>query len=211
MIDDKNKTNIELNSDIEKYFLDACHDVSCKQGIQMSESLTQYLASMLRRFVSSANFFEPETDPYTKKTKNAIPAVGTKLLEANALGSFEQLVEMQQVGDLSLFTSGFFNKTLDRRMLDMDFYSAIGGQAYQRAGQIRNSISKEQALNVYFELSEKFLGLSEILSELSDQRYLNSQKDQLRLYEKWLSTGNPRIQRMLREVGIMSSSQRSES
>ena len=198
--------SIEINADLQSFFFDECSAVASKQGLKVSDQLTGYIASMLHRFVSSPSFFEVVTDPHNNKTKNAIPPVGQKLLEAQNKGTFEQLVEMQKVGDIALFTSGFFSENLDRRMLDLDFYSAIGGQAYQRAGQIRETISKERILNVYFELSGNFEALSEVLSELSDRQYLHSKSKQLSLYEKWLSTGNPRIKRMLAEVGIMSGS-----
>ncbi len=198
----KNNT-IELNSDLEKFFLDECHNVASKQGLQVSSQLNHYLASMLSRFMLSTNFFERETDPYSQKSQNSIPTVGVKLLKANQKGAFEQFIEMQQVGDIALFTAGFFGENIERRHLDMDFYTAIGGQAYQRAGQIRETLSRERALNVYFELSGKFSDISELLSELSDRRLLNSPKDTLMLYEKWVATENPRIRRMLGEAGIL--------
>ena len=44
-----------------------------------------------------------------------------------------QRASLKQIGDVSLFVSGFFSDSLRRKLVDVDYYVSIGGVAYQRA------------------------------------------------------------------------------
>jgi hypothetical protein len=119
----------------------------------------------------------------------------------------EQYFALQKMGDIALFVTGFFNEriTSHRSSVDMDYYMAMGEMAYSRAGHIKESIQAEKAINVFFELSHSFQAYVEVFAELSDKKLLSSDKDLLKLYEKWLVSGSSRISRMLAEAGIIPS------
>jgi len=194
---------LTLTDNLQDFFSEECWTIANKQGLKVSEQLSRYLGELLSRFVQSDNYLRPSQDPYAVKVKKEFPSVVQLWLEGQVRPDFEQLLHMQQVGDIALFTSGFFPERIDRSLVDMDFYSAVGGQAYQRAGQIRDSMASERILNIYFELASRFDELKEVLSELSDRQLLASEKDRVRLYEKWLAVRSPRIKRMLAEAGII--------
>lgn len=199
----KKTFEIEIESDLKSFFYRECSTIADKQGLQISPLLQGYLGEMLSRFIDTEYFLQDSTDPYSQPGKKEIPAVGIELMNGLQTTSFEQLFQMQKVGDLALYISGFFPEYIDRRSLDLDYFSAVGGQAYQRAGHIRSSLDSENSLNVYFELAEKFAAISEVLMELSEQKMLAREEDQLKLYEKWLTSGSPRLSRMLKEAGLI--------
>ncbi|MEO5668955.1 MAG: hypothetical protein ABIR96_12920 [Bdellovibrionota bacterium] len=196
-------THLHLTQDLRKFFAEECLSIASKQGLQIPEHLSHYLGEMLVRFVGSDTYFVANSDPLAMKPKKEFPSVVRLWLEGQAQPIFEQLVQMQHVGDIALYTSGFFPERIERSLVDMDFYMAVGGQAYERAGKIRESIAQERELNIYFELASKFSELKELLAELSDRKFLSTEADRLRLYQKWLQSRSPRIRRMLAEVGIL--------
>ena len=53
------------------------------------------------------------------------------------------------------------------------------------------------------ELSRKFVGFTDVLSDVSEQTGSPSSADALRLYEKWLKTGSARDGRRLVDRGIV--------
>ena len=121
-----------------------------------------------------------------------------RLARALQSGGSNQREGLRQVGDLSLFISGFFSDSLRRSLVDVDYYVSIGGYAYGSLGAIDDVLSP-----VFTELSERFVGLVDVLSEVSERTSLTSQSDLLRLYEKWLRTGSRRNGDLLAEKGIV--------
>ena len=72
-----------------------------------------------------------------------------------------------------------------RKLVDVDYYVSIGGFAY-------NALSRHETDTfspVFAELADKFVGFVDVLSEVSERTSCASNADLLRLYEKWLKTG----------------------
>jgi hypothetical protein len=125
-------------------------------------------------------------------------ALGLRLVRALQSGGTDQRNGLRQVGDVSLFISGFFSDSLRRSLVDVDYYVSIGGYAYASLAATPDVLSP-----IYVELAEKFVSFVDVLSEVSDRTSLTSDADLLRLYEKWLRTGSRRNGTLLAERGIM--------
>jgi hypothetical protein len=122
-----------------------------------------------------------------------------KLARAVEAGGFRQRTTLRQIGDTSLFMSGFFSDSLRRKLVDVDYYVSIGGYAY-------NALSRQEtdALSpVFAELADKFAGFVDVLSEVSERSACSSNSDLLRLYERWLKTGSSRSGQLLIERGVV--------
>ena len=114
-------------------------------------------------------------------------------------GGIQQRASLKQIGDLSLFISGFFSDSLRRKLVDVDYYVSIGGFAY-------NTLSRHESDTfspVFAELAEKFADFVDVLSEVSERTSCASNLDLLRLYERWLKTGSRRCGQLLVERGVV--------
>ncbi len=171
--------------------------ISQCHGLQLESPVLNYLAQVLSKFSSSQELklIHP-SDP--QKTLSPTEF----WLEVQSLPITKQLHCFQYLGDYALFTTGFFAENIKSSMIDMDYFQALGGQAYYRVGEIRESIAAERALNIFFNLSESFQKLSEILSELYDCTLLHDAEQSLKLFERWERTGSHRLARMLVENGF---------
>ncbi len=133
------------------------------------------------------------------------------LMLADALdapGSEERAVALQRLGDVSLFTAGFFAETLRERSVGLDYYISMGGGAYRTlacSGQVSPRL--EALAAIFAELAAKFLAMVDVLHEVRDSARGATDHDILRLYETWLRTGSPRAGRLLRQVGVEPSQQ----
>jgi hypothetical protein len=124
--------------------------------------------------------------------------LGLKLLRALHTGGSLQRLGLKQVGDASLFISGFFSDSLRHSLVDVDYYVSLGGYAY------RSLVTNDDTLSpIFAELSEKFVAFVDVLSEVSARTSLTSDADLLRLYEKWVRTGSKRNGDLLAERGIV--------
>ena len=124
--------------------------------------------------------------------------LGVKLLRALHTGGSVQRLGLKQVGDASLFISGFFSDSLRRSLVDVDYYVSLGGYAYRSLGTTDDTLSP-----IFAELSEKFVSFVDVLSDVSARTLLTNDADLLRLYEKWLRTGSKRNGDLLAERGIV--------
>lgn len=122
-----------------------------------------------------------------------------RLAQALDTGGSRQRALLRQVGDASLFISGFFPDHLRRSLVDVDYYAALGGYAYGSLGQRDD----EALAPVFAELAEQFLQFVDVLSEVSERSSLSSSTDILRLYERWLRTGSRHCGQRLIEQGVM--------
>ena len=108
---------------------------------------------------------------------------------------------LRRSGDESLFVSGFFAESLQRGVVDVDYYVAIGGAAYNALGRQETDACSP----VFAELARKFVGFVDVLADVSERTSCGSNADLLRLYEKWLKTGSPRSAQLLTEKGVVPS------
>jgi hypothetical protein len=110
-----------------------------------------------------------------------------------------QSLLFRQVGDVSLYMAGFFQDSLSRKLVDVDYYIDMGGTAYQ---QVVTRTSEDTLRALYGELSEKFGRFVDVLAEISDKTSVRTEKDLLRLYELWVRTGSERAAKALQDAGI---------
>jgi hypothetical protein len=125
--------------------------------------------------------------------------LGIKLVRALQSSGSGQRVGLRQVGDVSLFVSGFFSDSLRRSLVDIDYYVSIGGYAYASLGRDGDDPLAE----TFEELSEKFVSFVDVLAEVSERSSLTRNSDLLRLYERWLRTGSKRNGDLLVERGLI--------
>ena len=130
---------------------------------------------------------------------NSFKARKTLKVGSRSYGYFSLKAVEKQIGDLSLFISGFFLDSLNRKLVDVDYYVSIGGCAYN----ILSRAESDTFSPVFAELGEKFVGFVDVLTEVSERTSCSSNTDLLRLYEKWLKTGSRRSGQLLVERGVV--------
>jgi len=174
-----------------EYFKDQVESALSRLQLRPSELTTYYLVDLLCRFVQpsrTAPFCEDPDEPLALRLGRALGS-----------GGLEQRARLRNLGDFSLFMSGFFSDSLNRRAVDVDYYVSMGEFAYA-------SLSRRDTDTlggVFSELSRKFVPFMDVLSEVSERSGVRSSSDVLRLYEKWLRTGSPRDGQRLADRGIL--------
>ena len=78
---------------------------------------------------------------------------------------------------------------------------SLGGSAYGHLA----SRDEEAFADVFGEIAEKFVPLVDVLADISDRAAIGTNRDLLRLYDRWVRTGSPRHGNLLTEMGILPS------
>jgi hypothetical protein len=160
-----------------EYFRELVDSALARRHVRAGEYTSYYLVNLLVQFV------RPDA-----RLKRALESGGT-----------EQRLRLRDLGDVSLFTSGFFSDSLQRQAIDVDYYVSMGEYAY-------GSLSRrddDAFADVFAELSQRFVGYVDVLADISERTALTSSNDVLRLYEKFLHTGSVRDGQKLIDRGIV--------
>lgn len=129
--------------------------------------------------------------------------LGLKLLESVSAEPRERREKLREVGDTSLFVSGFWTESFARKMVDVEYYIGLGGTAYGELAKTGSGWSRDPYGGVYETLAENFARFVEVLMLVS-RRLLppTSPRDIIKLYERWMSTRSSWAARRLAALGV---------
>ena len=174
-----------------EYFKELVESALSRQQLHANELTSYYLVDLLCRFMRPGDripFSDDHAEPLALRLGRALDC-----------GGMEQRARLRNLGDFSLFMSGFFSDSLNRRAVDVDYYVSMGEYAYGSLSRRDTDAFGE----VFSELARKFVPFVDVLSDVSEQSGIRSSVDVLRLYEKWLRTGSPRDGKRLVDRGIL--------
>jgi hypothetical protein len=158
-----------------------------------------YLVDLLERYMLSQNLFEvdQETGKFKRNT------LAEMFLKAQNEPSAPMRIDMlKKLGDTSLYISGFFGDSLKRKLVDIDYYAEMGGVAY---GSLAKSTSDQSMAEVFDCFSSRFIEFVDVLTYMSQKSQVQTDKDLLRLYDRYLATGSKLAEDQLLENGVLNS------
>lgn len=182
---------IEQHASVSGYFRDVLTQAMRNQRVSASELTEMYLVNLLAEFAHSTDL----------RLKRSLTVMLAEAIESSGSDRFQRL---REVGDTALYVAGFFADHLDRRGVDRRYVMAVGGRAYGSAAQLVRHPAVAAAdvyESVYLELARKFAELVEVLEEVGDAS-LRTDRDVLRLYDRWLRTRSERLARALAREGL---------
>ena len=171
-----------------EYFKELVEGALAHQRITAGELTSFYVVNLLTGFLQRPAY--DDDTPMAVRLAEAVNAAGAK-----------QRDSLRQIGDLSLFMSGFFADSFQRKLVDVDYYANIGGTAYAALSRYETDAFS----SVFAELADNFVRFADVLSEVSERASCASNADLLRLYERWLKTGSRRCGQLLLERGVVPS------
>ncbi|MDR3608055.1 MAG: hypothetical protein P4M08_11825 [Oligoflexia bacterium] len=180
----------------QEYFRELVTDALGKQKIATQPETEFYLVNLLNQFITTDRL-------YARDGEGAVREEPLVLMIKEAIEQPEkrtQSVLFRHVGDVSLYTAGFFQDSLARKLVDVDYYIGMGETAYK---QVAVRTEEEAMRSLYEELAQKFASFVEVLATISDRTAPRSEKDLLRLYDLWLRTKSERAAKALQEAGIL--------
>lgn len=190
-----NSLELALVTEPAEYFRELVLQALSKQKIKTQPETEFYLVNLLSQFITTETLFSRDGEGHLKDEPLVL-----KLKEA--IETPEPTVQKllyRQIGDVSLYTAGFFQDSLNRKLVDVDYYINIGGSAYKNVAE-----RAEEMRKVFAELASRFGTFVDVLAEVSSVTTpKNTEQDILRLYELWMKTKSERAEKALKEAGII--------
>ncbi|MDE0097739.1 MAG: hypothetical protein OXN16_00795 [Gammaproteobacteria bacterium] len=192
-------SQLVVEASVADFFQGLVNEAVENQHLEASAESVCYLINLLSTFASSEALFEASPDGPT------IQPLALLYGEAMEAPSIEKRNHaLKRLGDVALFISGIFSDSLNRKVVDVDYYITMGGLAYGCLSSTSRQLARWHAFSeVFGELGTKFARFVDVLNEVGDQTGLRNDHDIMRLYEIWQRTGSRRARGQLQRLGII--------
>ena len=175
------------------FFFEMINEGKAKICFNPSETASYYLVDLMDSFLSSNPSVEDIDQDSGSNT------LAELFLHATSKDDKCKIKLLKKLGDTTLYVSGFFGDSLNRKLVDIDYYANVGETAYST---LAASINEPAFSEVYMEFADRFMNFVELLAYISLKVNLQSDEDVLRLYEKYLMTGSDLAKNKLIEEGL---------
>ncbi|WP_045119683.1 hypothetical protein [Haliangium ochraceum] len=174
------------HSSIESFFREVVMDALERAQVAATEATECYLVNLLGAFATTPIPDEP---------------LSMKLVRAQG-DPAERVKALKEVGDTTLYMTGFFGASLDRRgLVKPDYYMNLGEAAYGELASRLHGARSSSIGETYRELAAKFPRFVDVLGEVRKQVDFTG-GDVVKLYEQWRETRSEWIEKRLRAMGV---------
>jgi hypothetical protein len=180
-----------------EFFVDRVEKALERLKFQPQPLSRHYLVDLLEHYMILTNLF-PKDEETGKHKRETLAEIYLKA--QNSPPPLRQDL-LKKLGDSSLYISGFFGDSLNRKLVDIDYYVEMGGVAY---GSLSSSATDEQLAKVYGEFSSSFTAFVDVLTYISQESLIQTNGDLLKLYDRYMATGSRLAEEQLVEKGLLS-------
>ena len=174
---------------LESFFWEKLGEALREQRVEADARTEYYLVQLLAAYGA-----QPVDDA----------PLGLKLLAAREAAPTERRRRLREVGDTSLFVSGFWSDSFARRLVDVDYYIGLGGSAYGELARTGEGWSPDPFGEVYQQLARNFARFVGVLTVLSRAcTPTRTPHDVLKLYERYRRSGSRWAAGRLAALGVV--------
>lgn len=180
----------------EAHFSEVVKEACENRKVKTPPHVEVYLVQLLQHYLDSRNFHRPVNEGNGEKPLETFAEIYLQAMNSEATKKKEL---MKIVGDRALYLTGFFADSLQRKLVDVDYYVEIGSAAYSNL----SVWTKEDSLSFVFQtFSKRFLDFVEVLNYISEKSQVQADQNVLRLYDRYLRTGSDLAREKLTELGV---------
>lgn len=164
-----------------------------KERVETSEAAEFYLVSLLHKFHDTGGFF-------CVKDSDTTP-LAIMLLKTQEEPPNERARSLRCVGDSALVSAGFFADRVRKTVLGLHYYISMGGLAYAKLSAL---FCRDDDFSIlYSELARGFENFTRVISRVAPwNSTVSSNSELVHVYERWLETGDEKLQSLLEKEGI---------
>ncbi len=185
--------------DSNDYFHTVVEDAFKERRIETYPHIKTYVVDILKHYLFVENLYD-HLDTSGKKTRKTIAEL---YLTAGQSGGKDRVEKLKKLGDSSLYISGFFSDSFQRKIIDVDYYVDMGKLAFE---SLSHDVSEDTFAKLFRDISEHFLNLVDVLSLISQKAKIMDQENVLRMMDLYSKTGSTLMGETLAEKGYFNPS-----
>lgn len=179
---------MDLNDSLESFFHEHMDRALKREGVSADPMTEHYLVLLLAGFAAQPIDDKP---------------LALRMLQACDLAPRQRRTQLRDIGDTSLYVSGFWSESLQRRVVDVDYYIGMGETAYGELARSARTSAADPFCAVFAELADNFARFARVLSTISESLTATATPtDIMRLYERWKRTGSTWARNRLARLGV---------
>ncbi len=178
------------------FFREMVKDAFERRKLKTYPMVLGYLVDLLVFYVPASNLF----DDYDSSGKRVRVTLAETFFRAQSAEPRERIEILKKLGDRSLYISGFFGDSLQRKLVDIDYYADMGCMAY---GALAESVREDTLAQVYREFARRFPEFVEALTDISSRSKLQGEENIMRLFEVYARTGSDLAREKLFARGLI--------
>lgn len=181
----------------EQFFHELLTSAAKNQKVDLRPETHVYLVGLLRHFINTENLYARDESGTFKDEPLAF--LVREALEENSREG--QALMFRHLGDFSLYVAGYFQESIQRKRVEVDYYIDMGCVAYKNVAQLTDESGLR---SVCHEMALRFPALVGLLSEVSTRTTPapKTEADVLRAYDLWFKTRSERAAKILKQAGI---------
>jgi hypothetical protein len=180
---------MDLGGSLEEFFRDEVDRAFKDRGLEPGTLTEHYVVQLLAAYAAQPIEERP---------------LALKMLEAVEASPRARRVHLREVGDTSLYVSGFWAESLDNKLVDVDYYIDLGGTAYGELARGGSGWTGDPFGGVFADLATNFARFVEVLMAVRRRTSsVESNQDVMRLYERWQQTGSRWTAARLAALGVV--------
>jgi hypothetical protein len=179
-----------------QFFSEIVTDAFEQRKLKTFPMVKGYLVDLLEFYVPTSNLFD-DFDSSGRRTRETLAET---FLKAQSADVQERIELLKKLADRSLYISGFFGDSLQRKLVDVDYYADMGGMAY---GALAGYVREDTASKMYGEFARRFLDFAEVLTYISSRASVQNEENIMRLFELYEKTGSELARQKLHELGLI--------
>src|SRR3954471_10453501 len=124
----RGKPLLKLVAQPQDYFRELVTEAMGKQKISTQPETEFYLVNLMNQFMTTDRL-------YARNPEGVVRDEALAILVKEALEQPKpqaQSALFRHIGDVSLYVAGFFQDSLNRKLVDVDYYIDMGGTAYKQ-------------------------------------------------------------------------------
>ena len=167
------RQDLVLESSLQSFFFECLSEVNGKALHPLPNEIIYYSSVVMDRFGESKNYFQESKGGRLKEK-----LLGKKLLESTLLPRGKQINELKDIGDTALFLCGYFSDSLNRKLVDTNYYRQIGQSSYKKLNAFLPTVFEFE--NFYIFIAKSFVNLAAMMSIVA-QRFISQRDDEFTL------------------------------
>jgi hypothetical protein len=187
---------MKVYKNVKELFFDLIIEFEKKLKIHLSEYSKLYLMKLLEELAAGNSYL----NNIVKEDKPLIEI----LLEAVHQNIFEKIRNLKALGDLCLLFGGLYPDYMTRKLVDIDYFINIGKNSYNLISDTyKNYTTKYDLYMLYSKLTQEYLKLINILTEISDELSFLDRDNLYKSLKRWERTGIKKYSEFIKSNNII--------
>lgn len=187
---------MKVYKNVKELFFNLILEFEKKLNIHLSEYSKLYLMKLLEELAAGSSYL----NNIVKEDKT----LAETLLEAVHQTIFEKIRNLKALGDLCLLFGGLYPEYMTKKLVDIDYFINIGKHSYNLISDTyKNNTSKYDLYMLYSKLTEEYLKLINILTEISDELSFLDRDNLYKSFKRWEKTGIKKYSEVIKSNNII--------